>query len=276
MYTQGIAKWSFSTPFSLLRVFLLMGALIASLPLPALYSDWDPEYCLSPEEDVSRLAPLNEPDFKNLKSTVLRYLQNSWCSSEKAELLMDLILLIKPNVCVEVGVGAGSSLLPVATSLKYLSSKRPHSTKKPTGTIYAIDAWSNKIACRNLQKDDPNRSWWATVDMKQLFELFKKTLATWGVQPYCKVIVKPSLKAAKSLPPIDFLHLDGDYSQSGSLGDVETYLPKVTPGGYILLSNILFTVNGEQPKMSAFCKLCEECEIVAEIENENAVLFQKR
>lgn len=260
------ARQSVSTLYRLCAITLIGCTLIALLAAPPLQADWDPEYCLSYEDDLSLLNVLHDQKYKELKSNVSDYLANSWCSKEKSDLLMDLTLLQKPQVCVEVGAGAGSSLLPVATILKHLQQ----------GTLYAIDAWSNQKAIENLAKNDPNRPWWSSVNMKEMYMAFKRTIKDWDVRSYCRIIAKPSAKAAQTIPAVDFLHLDGDYSEQGSLLDIDTYLPKVKTGGFILLSNILVMVNGTQPKLKAFCKLCEACEIVAEIENDNAVLFRKR
>jgi hypothetical protein len=72
------------------------------------------------------------------------------------------------------------------------------------------------------------------------------------------------------------LHLDGDYSEKGSMQDVELYLPRVKSGGYVLLSNLFTMVKGKAPKMKSFTALFDTCEMVCEIERDNAVLFRKR
>lgn len=43
----------------------------------------------------------------------------------------------------------------------------------------------------------------------------------WNLDSYTTIIHKPSLLAVNDIPDqIDFLHLDGDYSEIGSLRDV--------------------------------------------------------
>ena len=51
--------------------------------------------------------------------TVLPTLEG-WCSKSKANHFIDLILAVKPEVYVEIGVFGGSSIFPVASALKYL------------------------------------------------------------------------------------------------------------------------------------------------------------
>lgn len=244
-----------NTAWTLLTCLLL----ISSSPL---FGEWDPESFFF-DQDYSATE---NAQYIELKKNVMSHLENSWCSKEKIDLLMDLILVEKPKKCVEVGVFTGSSLLPVAATLSFLNQ----------GTIYAVDAWSNSEAIKNWSDLDPNKAWWSTVDMKAVYSTFDEMLNQWKLHPYCNILKMPSEIAFDSIPDeIDFLHLDGDYSEVGSSKDVETYLPKVKSGGYILLSNLFTMVNNQQPKMNAFCLLSEACEMVCEIERDNAILFRK-
>lgn len=249
--------------YSFPKKALLLGLLITTFSIAQ--AEWDPEFSLD-SVDQAALDELDNPAFGILKDNVLKYLNGSWCSPEKTKLLMELVLLTKPNVCVEIGACTGSSVLPVAATLKYLNH----------GKIFAIDAWSNAEAIKHLEEDDPNRPWWAQVNMKDLYEKFLYMESAWDLWPYCLPIRSPSNIAVNQVDEIDFLHLDGDYSIKGSLEDVNLYLPKVKSGGYVLLSNLFTMVKGKQPKLKAFLALFDSCEIVAEIERDNAVLFRKR
>lgn len=242
-------------------IFLLS----CTLTLQSLHAEWDPEYCLL-DENADVLEDLKKQEFLELKSQILEGLKNSWCSAEKINLLLDLTLITRPKVCVEVGACIGSSVLPVAATLKYLKS----------GNLYAIDAWSNEVAVRNLDLDDANRAWWSTVNMNDIFSSYQHLINHFNVQDYCITIKKPSEVAVNDVDNIDFLHLDGDYSAVGSVQDVNLYLPKVRNGGYILISNIFTMVKGQAPKLKAFLALFESCDVVCEIERDNAVLFVKR
>lgn len=227
-------------------------------------AEWNP--CILYRQHPNSQNQLNKVQYANLKAQVAKALKNSWCSVEKINLLMDLSLLTHPTVCVEVGACTGSSVLPVAATLCYLNS----------GTVFAIDAWSNEEAIRNLADSDPNKAWWSEIDMTAAHNSFKKLIIEWSLQKFCIEVHKPSEQAINDIPDqIDFLHLDGDYSEIGALRDVELYLPKVKSGGYILLSNLFIMIGREQPKIKAFCALCESCDVVATIESDNAVLFQK-
>lgn len=224
-------------------------------------ANWDPEELFF-DQDYSITQ---DPKFVQLKEDVSSYLGKGWCSQEKLNLLMDLIAIEQPQVCVEVGVFAGDSLLPVASALSFVGQ----------GTVYAIDAWSNSEAVKYWSEKDPNKAWWSTVKMEDALLNFQTRLDYWKLQPYCEVVQQPSSLAVDLIPEIDFLHLDGDYSEQGSTLDVELYLPKVKSGGYILLSNLFTMVNNQQPKLKAFYALLESCEMVVEIERGHAILFRK-
>ena len=178
---------------------------------------------------------------------------------------MDLIALTQPTVCVEIGVWDGGSLIPIAQALKYNNN----------GKVYAIDAWANDWATKYLEDKDPNKPWWSTVDMQQIYQIYKNRMKSLQLEPFCVEIRKPSLEAVNELPEIDFLHIDGDFSSKGTLLDIQAYIPKVKTGGYILFSNVFLMANSLQYKADGFMELIENCEIISSIDNDNAVLFQK-
>lgn len=225
-----------------------------------LYSDTN-EHSFSVESNRSTVPDVQ---FRTLKERVIRYLENSWCSAKKAELMMDLVFAIRPEVCVEIGVFTGSSVLPVAATLNYLK----------IGRIYAIDAWSNNEAIKNMSIHDPNYNWWSQVNMEAIKNRFTTLLHQWNLNSYCSIIHATSEIAVTQIPEIDFLHLDGNFCEQGTLIDVELFLPKVKSGGYILFSNLFQVIDNKLTKMSAMWRLFDECEIICEIDN-NTALFRK-
>lgn len=212
----------------------------------------------------SNKSTLPDVEFQKLKTRVIKYLDNSWCSSKKAELLMDLIFAIRPKICVEVGVFSGSSVLPVAATLNYLK----------TGCIYAIDAWSNLDAVKYMSTSDPNYTWWSQVNMKEAKNKFTVLINQWHLRSCCYVIHATSEMAISQIPEIDFLHLDGNFCEEGALIDVGLFLPRVKPGGYVLLSNLFQVIDNKLTRMSSMWRLFDECEIIYELDN-NTALFRK-
>jgi hypothetical protein len=215
---------------------------------------------------IGNLSAAHSPEFVLLEQKIVDFLKTSWCTEEKAKLILECVVANQPKVCVEIGAFTGSSTLPLLAGLKYLNH----------GYAYVIDAWSNKEAIRGLPKEDPNTVWWASLDMQAIKNQFIQTMDQWSLTPYFQTLHMSSQEAAAQLPAIDFLLLDGNFSEEGALFDSQLYLPKVVPKGHILISNLL-TMIGKQPtKMKALWPLFEQCEIVCEIENGNAFLFRKK
>ena len=247
--------------FSILTSFLLL------LSIPYGYSEWDPDYLISRSLlDGKHRDALERPSFHDLKTFILGYLKDSWCSQEKITLLMDLVFLERPAICVEIGVFQGASLLPVAATLKYL---------REDGEVYAIDPWSNQEAIRWMIEENFHKAWWASVDLESVNRSFQHMLEETEVEAFCTIIRKPAEQATDRFKSIDFLHLDGSLGREAALMDVLLYVPKVKKGGYILVSNILYTIDEYQPRLDAFVAALDFCEIVCGIDSSNSVLLRK-
>ena len=225
------------------------------------FAEWNPEYL--GKAGTEQL--LQHAEFQQLKVNVLAYLKNSWCSEEKTNLLMDFVYLQRPQICAEIGVFTGSSLLPVAATLNLTRA----------GQVFGIDPWSQEEAIRNVPNSDATKTWWKGLNYAHLFETTQNLIKNWNLQHVCFLRKEPSRTAVRSLPPLDFLHIDGNYSEQSSLQDVSLYLPKVKKGGYILYTNINWVSDNKMPRVAAFQLLLDKCEIVAIIENRSTFLLRK-
>lgn len=204
-------------------------------------------------------------EFSALKNRVFKHMSKGWCTEEKANLIMEVIFRAQPNVCVEVGAFTGSSFLPIVSTLGFLKQ----------GHAYAIDAWSNAEVTKGIPTNSPHYQWWSTVDMELVFQSFLKTIGDPLFTPYHTTINSSSYEAASQFERIDFLHLDGNFSEEGSLEDVMLYLPKVSSGGYVLLSNAFFSIDNQYTKMQALEVLLEQCEIIAAVDSNQTILLQR-
>lgn len=225
-----------------------------------IYSDWSPSAI-----SATPFLPF-DPQFKELEGSVFNYLRNSWVTEEKAQLIMELIALTKPKICVDIGSFSGSSALPIAATLKYLKN----------GKVYLIDAWSAQESIKNIPVTDPNHEWWSSLNMQPIKSQCLAMIREWALEPYCQIFHAPSEQVAFQIDQIDFLHLDGNFSEAGSLLDVALYVPKVKSGGYILLSNAFLRIDQMLTKKATIWHLYQECELVTELENGNTMLFKKQ
>lgn len=200
-----------------------------------------------------------------MKNPVLHFAKSSGCSEEKINLLYELILANRPTTCVEIGVFKGASAFPILTALKTLK----------TGHLYLIDPWSDKIKTLDWPETDPSTLYWKEVEMSSAKRYFDWAIDTWSFRSICTILPCTSEEVVDQIHEIDFLHLDGNFSETTALYDCLNYLPKVTPGGYILVSNAIIWLGGKPTKAATLWHLFEQCELVCEIERGNTLLFRK-
>ncbi len=206
-----------------------------------------------------------EDDVESLKKQIciLRPTLEGWCSEEKALTLIDLTLELKPKVCVDIGVFGGSSLIPVAATLKLLGS----------GTIFGIDPWDRLecIQCFDPIRDAADFRWWFQLDYAYVYDSYIKAIKRLELEPYCITMTVTSQIAAPFIDHIDLLHIDGQHSEQGFTSDVKAFLPKVRTGGYILLNDSLW--ENAQPAIEL---LLEQCDVVKLIDGGNCMVFKKK
>ncbi len=188
---------------------------------------------------------------------------DGWCSREKALEFVDLVLEVKPQVYVEIGVFGGASLIPVASALKFLQQ----------GIFIGIDPWDKGECVKYFDpvRDPINYQWWSSLNFNQIHLKFLKAIKANKLTPHCKIIRDTSERAAPQIAAIDILYIDGNFSDEGSLQDVRLYLPKVCSGGYIWMNDTLC-----DPKQNAIDLLFDDCELIKIIDQGNCMLFQKR
>jgi hypothetical protein len=202
---------------------------------------------------------------EGLKLYVNHYLSQipGWCTSEKAEKFIDLILKIKPDVCVDIGTFGGSSLFPVASALKYLER----------GIVIGIDAWDRDTAIRNfdINRDKNHLEFWSNVNFDQIYYIYLNILRAHALNDYCITLRSNSEAASYLINEIDFLYLDGNHSEEVSQNDVVIYLPKVRSGGYICINDC-----SDPHLQHAIDALMEECEFIDLFDDKRALLLRKK
>lgn len=147
---------------------------------------------------------------------------HGWCTREKALTLMNLVLESKPNLCVELGVFGGKSLLPIA-----LSAKRFHSK------VIGIDAWTAQASLEGTNSD-ANDKWWSNIDYNQMFEYTRNLMVQNNVDSIVELWKCKSNECVEKFEnnSIDILHQDSNHSEEISCEEVELYWNKVKSGGY--------------------------------------------
>ena len=110
-----------------------------------------------------------------------------WCSADKALKFIEIINDIKPDLCLEIGVFGGSSLIPQAIALK----------ENGKGLVYGIDPWCNHSAIEEME-NQANKEWWGGLDLNQVYLHCKYNIERFGVEDYCKLLKNKSIDVSKS------------------------------------------------------------------------------
>lgn len=151
-----------------------------------------------------------------------------WCSPAKAWALAELILQHQPEVCVELGVFAGRSLVAQAMALREVNKG---------GHIYGIDPWCNAAAMEG-ETDPSAKEWWGRhVDLGKMHDQCSDTIRRLGLDPWTTLIRNRSQHVPKLFPAVGLLHIDGSHSEVASLRDVTLYTPMVLFGGHIVFDD---------------------------------------
>lgn len=206
-----------------------------------------------------------EPTVDELKNEIIEAMPDiwGWCSTEKINNFFDLVIEAKPKVCVEIGVYAGASFLPVAVALNYLND----------GVLVGIDPWDTIESIRyyDLDKHKAHIKFWTTINPDQIYFMCQQLIKRFELEKNCVIIRATSKKAALMIGDIDILHIDGNHHEIPFSEDILTYLPKVRAGGYVWINSASW--KSIQPINDLLTK---SCDIVKSIDNGNCTLFKKR
>jgi len=194
------------------------------------------------------------PEVYSVKQHALAYMDylEGWCSPQKADFLLDLVLQSKPQKIVEIGVWNGKSLIPIAYALHINQS----------GRIYGIDPWDSSASLQGLQNED-NKYFWYSADHGRVYKKLVQKLQEFNLIEQVELVTTTSEKALP-IYDIDILHIDGNHSQEASFHDVQKWVPFVKKGGYIIFDDMNWFENGVYTTQKAVNWLNEHCFPLAE------------
>lgn len=189
-----------------------------------------------------------------LKQKVLSLMTEleGWCSSFKAVTLIDLILLLKPNKVVEIGVFGGKSFIPMAMALK----------SNGAGMIYGVDPYDSQASIQGME--GANKKWWGSIDHQLILDGFNKKIKDLNLQQFIRLLRETS-KNSPIVQDIDLLHIDGNPSEETALIDVLKWVPLVRKGGVIVINNLHWN-----PHSKAVDWLNQNCIKLAEFNEDNS------
>ena len=143
--------------------------------------------------------------------------------------MRNLIWKVKPDVCVEIGVFAGKSLINTALALK----------ENGHGVVYGIDPWRKETALAGTELTMEDPAFWDTIDLDAVHWDCMRAIWQHEVEKHAIVIRAASLDCHQlfSLRTVDILYVDGGHTEKASCADVACYIGKVKHGGHIWLDD---------------------------------------
>jgi hypothetical protein len=145
-----------------------------------------------------------------------------WCPVDKAKHMVDIILKLKNPICVELGVFAGRSLLPIAWACQAVG-----------GQVTGVDPWSASASLDGVNAKE-NDEWWGKIDYDFFYNYTITLMKTHGVNDIVRLFRETSSHAVRSFEDktIAFLHQDGNHSEEITVQEVRDWVPKIKSGGY--------------------------------------------
>lgn len=150
----------------------------------------------------------------------------AWCDLTKATTLASIVLGLRPEVVVEIGVWMGGSLVPMLLAMRHVGK----------GTAIAIDPWSPDASVEGQGAEDA--TWWGQTDHEAAYRRFLARLEVHDLTALCQVVRLPSEQVLP--PPCQLLHLDGNHGPQ-AVRDVERFAPLVDVGGILVLDDVAWT-----------------------------------
>lgn len=158
----------------------------------------------------------------------VKYGNWGWCSLNKAGCFIDYVddvcKRFENPVCVEIGVYAGRSVLPVALELQ----------RHKKGKLYAIDPWTNEEATKGYE--GLNYQYWNNISLNYMYGIYNEAITSLGLKDYIDTIVSAS-DDAPVIQNISFLHIDGQHTEQ-AIRDVKKYASQVSIGGYCVVDDV--------------------------------------
>lgn len=173
---------------------------------------------------------------KNLHDLITydKYDSGGRCDKIKGNLIKDLIIKTNAQLCVEIGVFKGSSLMYFAEALEITKGK-----------VIGIDPYTigsliNKIPDERLNTYFYDVLFKDQIILDNLYDGLIKIINENELKDIVSLIRSKSEDYHTNLEKesIDILHIDGNHDEEYVTKDILFYLPLVKKGGHIIMDDI--------------------------------------
>ncbi len=173
-----------------------------------------------------------------------------WCTPAKGRRLADLVIEARAQLCVELGVFGGRSLVAMALGLAHQGS----------GRVDGIDPYTVQAALEGSNAP-ANDEWWSTLDYGQILAAAHKGISDSALMAHARIVIARSQDVVGSYTPgsIDVLHQDSNHSEEVSTAEVRAWLPLVRSGGFWVIDDIDWPTTEQAQRLLA-ASGCERVE----------------
>jgi predicted O-methyltransferase YrrM len=156
---------------------------------------------------------------------------SAWPSLEKCQVLASLIIGLRPDRVVEIGVWRGCSIIPQLLALRCLGA----------GQGVAIDPWSADASIAG-QTDEANIAWWGQQQAHdEALEVFRSRLIHLELASVCRIIrLRSDDVDLDALGDFSMLHIDGNHADQ-AVRDVDRYARRLPVGGVLVMDDLGWT-----------------------------------
>ena len=153
------------------------------------------------------------------------------CNNSRCNAIKDAVISTNAQLCFEIGVFRGSSLMCFAESLE-----------ETGGHVFGIDPYEIEALKNQVPDKKMNNYIYNTLFTEQkvlddmyseLIEVIKKN----NLEEIVTLVRKKSKDVSMEENIIDVLHIDGNHDYEYVSQDIILYLPLVRKGGYIIMDD---------------------------------------
>ena len=172
-----------------------------------------------------------------------------WTTPERGCEMAAAVYELGHPVAVSIGVFSGRSIIAMGFAMRQLTF----------GMVYGIDPYKVESATEG-NGDEADKEWWAKkADLERMNGYAANQIWAHNLDQWVTLIRNASQNVSQLFPQIGVLEIDGNHSEEASCRDVELYLPRVVPGGYIFFDDTSWpTTQKAVGMMDARCELVND------------------
>jgi predicted O-methyltransferase YrrM len=195
---------------------------------------------------------------KNLHELIIRdkYDIGGLCTEEKGEVIKSLIEKTNAQLCIEIGVYKGSSLLYFAEVLQ--------TTRGRVIGIdpYKLDSLKNEIPNKEISDYFYDVLFKEQTTLDNIYFNLKQILENNNLEDLITLVRDKSENYYQNIEnkSIDVLHIDGNHDEEYVTKDILNYLPLVKKDGYIIMDDTSWVgvINSINNHLVDKCRLVSE------------------